>query len=465
MGVGHLNIGENQGGAQIFAPSPAIQQYAQLVQQRQAKQAADNKYLADTLAQAKPDGLRNDADRANYYKKYSDLKQQGIDAENEPDKFKKAMALANVKQGVLDLNTYADESKKQAAKENSYANTYMQNPTAWSDDSIDKHRKSTQLAVDDPNVIKDYTTLTRKPDLLKLNTRLEKAKDELTSGVIGKDVITGRQKVGNKMVNQIQTKYTADPQDVMHKFLNIYDIDDDFKHTLQQKYGGNIPEGATPVQAKAAVVGSYVNDLGEVSKYDKVKENPDYHQFPVRPSFDDEQYYKKYGTWPVKNEAAAQNNSPIYRQKLVEDMLTGVPGSGEVLKSKIKVDPSYNGNLTISPPFGKDKAMIGFNVPEKISHDKDGNPVNKIPAHTVTINTKDKNANVAVNELLNQLTGEKVDISALQTPGGKKHVGSQPQGKVATMQQIQLKVGTKGYEGYTAKELVDYYKSLGYQIK
>jgi len=38
-------------------------------------------------------------------------------------------------------------------------------------------------------------------------------------------------------------------------------------------------------------------------------------------------------------------------------------------------------------------------------------------------------------------------------------------GKVTTAAKIKSLVGTKGYEGYTEKELMDYYKSQGYEIK
>ena len=38
-------------------------------------------------------------------------------------------------------------------------------------------------------------------------------------------------------------------------------------------------------------------------------------------------------------------------------------------------------------------------------------------------------------------------------------------GKVTTMSAIKALVGKKGYEGYTEKELMDYYKSQGYSIK
>jgi len=37
--------------------------------------------------------------------------------------------------------------------------------------------------------------------------------------------------------------------------------------------------------------------------------------------------------------------------------------------------------------------------------------------------------------------------------------------KSVSMQQIKGLVGKKGYEGYSEKELADYYKSQGYEIK
>lgn len=269
-------IAENQGGAQLFGHNPTVQTFAGILAQRKAKQDQDNKYLAEQMASVKPDGLRNDADRQSFYNKYATIKQQGIDAANEKDPRKRTMAIANVRQSLMDLDSYVNQSKQQAAKENSYAQAYMQNPTAWSDESIDQHRKSSQMAVDNPNIVKDYTTLARKPDLIKLDTRLKNIRDdELLSGIKGEDVITGRKKVGNKWENQIQTKYTADPEDVHAAYLNEYDINDDFKHRLVSQYGHQIPQGLPPDQQKAALVGQYVRDLGEVSKYDKVKESVD----------------------------------------------------------------------------------------------------------------------------------------------------------------------------------------------
>jgi len=117
-----------------------------------------------------------------------------------------------------------------------------------------------------------------------------------------------------------------------------------------------------------------------------------------------------------------QNLTPIYRQKLVGDMLNGVPGSGETLVNKLKADPSYQRPLGIKVNGDN----IQFTIPDKLKNkiDSDGKPSwqVEVPTRVVTINKKDPNADVQLNELVNQLTGEKVDISSLRTQGGKKHV-------------------------------------------
>jgi len=125
----------------------------------------------------------------------------------------------------------------------------------------------------------------------------------------------------------------------------------------------------------------------------------------------------------MQKDKQEKNTQPIYRQKLITDMLTGVPNSGEELKAKIAADPTYDGPLLINKGKGNLAGQIGFGVPAKQKWDASTNSWTEVsPAHTVWINPKDPNANIKLNELTNQLTGEKVDISSLQTLGGKKHL-------------------------------------------
>src|SRR3982751_6663533 len=129
MGVGHLDIGESIGDAKVFNPNPAIQMYGQILAQRRVKQDADNKYLGDILAKGyDPSTLRNDADRASYIKKYGDIKQAAINIADEKDLVKKALGLAQVRQQLGDLGTYAENSKKQGLQEHAFSQAYLTNP-------------------------------------------------------------------------------------------------------------------------------------------------------------------------------------------------------------------------------------------------------------------------------------------------------------------------------------------------
>lgn len=119
-----------------------------------------------------------------------------------------------------------------------------------------------------------------------------------------------------------------------------------------------------------------------------------------------------------------QNLTPIYRQKQVGDMLSGVENSGEQLKAKIDADPTYDKNSYGGLGFhiGTNGTKIALNVPAKTVLNPQGDVVTKIPQRQIVIDKKDPNADIKLNEALNELTGEKVDISSLRTQGGKKHV-------------------------------------------
>lgn len=490
MGVGHLDIGLGEGSAQVFGHNPAVAQYAQILAKQQAKRDADNKYLADTLAQAKPEGLRNDADRQSFYKKYADLKNQAISAEGEKDKFKKAMAVANVRQGIMDLNSYVDQSKKQAAKENQFAQAYIQNPTAWSDESIDSHRKSTNLAVDDPNVVKDYTTLARQPDLVKLDTRLKKVRDDLLDGVKGEDMVTSRKKVGNKWVNTVQTKYTADPEDVNHAFLNEFDINRDFQHQLVSQYGQAVPKMLTPQGQKAALVNMYVQDKfgGELSTLGKVKDMTDFRpRAPVTNVYVGGQPQAQ--AIPAENEEGKQIgtfSSPNYLPMNHSGLnMAGIPSVNmQTLQPEqpLKSSNKYNlVGLTSAPILNKDLYVGSKKIPKgslsqgdyakkhpedvtwkDMAHVQEDYPADDEHGKAYTVDHL-----VDATLLPHNVTGTKAWKGETANYRSYKPTsqGQPSHGKVVSVDKINSLVGKKGYEGYTKQELIDYYKAQGFTIK
>ena len=439
-GVGHLDIGIGEGSAQVFGSNPAIATYANILQQRKLKQDQDNKYIAETLAQAKPEGLRNDADRQTFYKQYSDLKNKAIAAENEKDKFKKAMALADVKQGVMDLNSYVDQSKKQAAKENMMGNAIMQAPHNWTDDAVQRYRKSLEAPIGHSDVITDPTTLERRVDPDKVDKQYQEHKDLLTknlqydNGTYKKGVEPG---TGRKGAWMVQTR--GIPMDgqggALESTLHWVSANPDVQKSLQDRYPQI--QGQTPQETMALRTKQYMVDRGDNEGiYDQTKPVFKYAQEPVRPSWMENWFMSHYGVPYNPNTASQQNMTPIYRQKWVDTMLAGTdPDAGGILKAKVAADPTYDGKLLIGEGTGKAvKGQIAFTIPPKRKWDSNSSEwTQTAPERTVFIDKKDPNARIKLNELVNELSGEKVDISSLQTPGGKKHIGtSQQQSKPTT---------------------------------
>lgn len=193
--------------------------------------------------------------------------------------------------------------------------------------------------------------------------------------------------------------------------------------------------------------------------------------------------------WEVYGPGSSRTQSAqgaTYRQDLVNRMLSGVPGSGEELKAITQGKSNLSGPITYFTTRKPNE--IGIQVPAYTKFDAiTGNTI-KVPGRAITINKDDrKNAALTVNQIINDLTGEKVQPSQLLTEGGKKKVAggrgassltptpAQPAAtkekapttnkKSTTLDKINAMVGKPGFEGYTAKELADYYKGQGYTIK
>lgn len=219
-------------------------------------------------------------------------------------------------------------------------------------------------------------------------------------------------------------------------------------------------------QGYGSVLGDFRDRLNANVETKKV---PDYNPERIEQGWE-----RIYNAQQREKDKSEKQTAPIYRQQQVVDMLSGVPNSGEQLKAKIDADPSYDKNSYGGLGFhiGQMGSKIALNVPAKTTLAADGSTTIKIPQRQIVIDKTDPNADIKLNEAVNELTGEKIDVSALRTIGGKKHIpvvvnNSQPlhPSKTATIQQIQSKVGKPGFEGYSQQELIDYYKAQGYTIK
>lgn len=128
--------------------------------------------------------------------------------------------------------------------------------------------------------------------------------------------------------------------------------------------------------------------------------------------------WEVYGPGNGRTQAA---QGATYRQDLVNRMLNGTPGSGEELKAITQGKTNLLGDVTYYTTNNPNE--IGINIPASTKFDPITGTTVKVPGKSVTIDKSDrKNAALTMNQIINDVTGEKVQPSALLTPSGKKHV-------------------------------------------
>ncbi len=287
MGVGHLDIGENIGGAQVFGQNPAIGMFANMLAQKQAAHEAELKQIGDQLAKGyDPSGLRNDADKQSYIKQYNDIKQQAIDAENEPDRTKKALALSGVRQQLTNLGAYADNSKKQGAFERQIAMSHLNNRYLLDDNSAQNLTTGMQKEWNDPSVIRDASGFSRGVDPSKVDAAYDKHKKTLIAptvwdaGTLGeKRTVLGRPE--QDIIHQRGLPFDGD-NGAFENTLHWATSDNDVLKSLHDRYPDI--KGPDDKTTTALRVRQYMNDRGDVKGfYDKPQIRTDKAPLPQQP--------------------------------------------------------------------------------------------------------------------------------------------------------------------------------------
>jgi hypothetical protein len=174
MGNGPLQQGIGYGDATVWNPNVPIQNFTNMLAQRKQQEQANNDEIAAQLTKVKSDGLRNDADREVFAKKFADIRANAIAGAGETNGIKKSLVKAQTTQQLLGLQDYVNRSKQQGAAEQAFGRSYMANPTPWADSAIAAHRKSIAAPLDSPDIIKDYTTQQRQVDVAKGNEAMTK---------------------------------------------------------------------------------------------------------------------------------------------------------------------------------------------------------------------------------------------------------------------------------------------------
>jgi len=393
MGNGHLNIGIGQGGATVYDNAPAVQNFADIVEQQKQQRDAQVKQLQGQLAKSSPAGIR-EPDRQGYMDKYSQLQSVGRQMINERDPYKKAQLQAQVDKGFQDLGGYVSDSKAGAANEKFIQQQGIKNKdfyNTFADDAHDKMMKSFNSPQSSPDYIKDFGSLQRQPDMDKFNKNI----DDITKGVKENavedtDPLTGKYVAPKEFKASINgqtgtftqsTKY-VNQTEYAHKLLNYVTTNKDAPIILAKTYpqiaqDPNIP----PEQKQAALVQAFIKDhpvenIPGQSKYQK-PEKPDnfYAHEEWKQSHGIGSGAAKITPTYTTFEAGRQGNTQQAQQYLDNNVPKGQfkPGDKPVIQS----NPDGTQTLHVPAVVKLDKSKQAYNEQLKSQYDKNPEKANK----------------------------------------------------------------------------------------
>jgi hypothetical protein len=201
--------GINKGGAQVIDPTSGAQQgFAQMLARQQQQRQQELKQLTDQQAQLKPDGLRNDADRQDFFNQVQDWRNKSIGAMNERDPYKKSLAQSQAQQAYMQAQNTVAKSKQAAATWAPVASV-LADPTKryeYGDDAVKEFMANNQRGVNDKAYNPNPYSLKSAPDIDYFNKNTKAINDGLINNAV-KTVTLGpvsKDGVGNPI--QYQTE-------------------------------------------------------------------------------------------------------------------------------------------------------------------------------------------------------------------------------------------------------------------
>lgn len=455
--------GENKGAAQIIdTTSAGQQQFGQLLARQQAQRQLELKQLTDQQAQLKPDGLRNDADRQDFFNQVNDWRNKSISAINERDPYKKSLAQSQAQQAYMQAQSTVAQSKKAAEQESQFSNQLL-NPTVrdrYAPDVVNSFLKNKQLGINNAGYVKDPNQWEQVADheaTLKQLDAIEK--NRLNQTPFGTPVLSN-QKVGNRNATFITNSRTVDPNVMASDIFAHAKVDQNLRKTFQDLYPQiYADQSQTSDQHLQNAIQQYQKDRGPVAEFkapvEKVDRAP---QFPVRFSALEEYNMAHYGN--PNAPSTALSNSPTYAQDLSKRIMNGgvswdkatdelntMAVNNPAIAHNIHVHQNDDGTTDVIIPakYRFDKTVQAKYDATVGQEDDNGNIIKpnpnagrlKIqdasqPIHLDPKNPAQHDQNVGF--IVNELDPKSVSSKAL-TPGGKGHVpnsqGTPPQGKIS----------------------------------
>lgn len=186
-----------------------------------------------------------------------------------------------------------------------------------------------------------------------------------------------------------------------------------------------------------------------------------------------------------RGDDSKDEEKPLYITDLTNRIIDEEPGSGEALyddiRSSLENDGKrIDGRIEYKGLVGGKRQII---IPAVYGKDEEDEEKVIYPRTVFTYDPKDRaSAARKIIDIKNRYSTEKIPYSAVFSPKGDKKIPGgisagelrnnnreqkpeQASGKTASLSQIRQLINSGKANGYTEKELIDYYKSQGYTIK
>lgn len=276
--VNNVSTGIGSGEAQVFNNGNTINIYARMLQQQQAKRAAEEQLLASELSQVKVDGIR-EPDRQEFFNKYQELKDIAAKVPYERNTFAKAQLKAEINKKLLEVNDFAQRSKTYGKSYTDLQGRLLDSRLRdqFTDDAVSQVQQANKLPMSDPRFIKDFTSLGRQVDAEKIDKMVGGIDATLLKKSAWGNPVMTKGAQGDKNGVMVYNKREVTPTEQISAYANIYDAEPNFRKYIQDQYGDLFAQN--PQQAKALAIKDFADKrraTGTLSESTAPQFKPDY---------------------------------------------------------------------------------------------------------------------------------------------------------------------------------------------
>lgn len=394
-----------QGAFPIFNTSGPVNYYLQNAAKMEAKRLAEQKALQEELSKVKIDGVR-DADRPEYMNKYNQWKSMSYELGKEKNLEKKAQLRSDFDKKFFELQDFVNQSKKFDKDYTDIKSRLLDDRFRYqfTDDAVDSVQKADRMPMSDPRFIKDFTVLGRQVDTSKVDNELRQIDADLLRKAKEQQPVSGaRLKAGNRMGTNMVFNKVVDPKEQAYNYGLAYDTNRDIKYSIRQTYKdlfAKLPEAEAKTRAIADMVA-------------KRKLEDPRNQFVLDESEDN---WKEKALFRAMLSGQGSVNEQLEaRKSWINDIKNFTPNAAEKLGDFVAANPEYSKATRFAitkDPRNPDNSHFRLDVPAKVKIDSKGKEVVVVPRQEYILNRKDPNFDVRMNEIINNVSGQRMDIGA-----------------------------------------------------